>query len=84
MSSNTQNVIIIVIVIACNYLFVSSLYCRHSMTANVLQLPEGGDFEALTFSLAQMPNRSTNVQFSTEAQLLQNPCYAFVVSYSSL
>ena len=26
---------------------VFGLLCRHGITANVLQLPEGGDFEAL-------------------------------------
>jgi hypothetical protein len=49
MSRRTQNVIIIVVVIACECMsvfcqFVSSLHFRHSMTANVLALGEGGDF----------------------------------------
>jgi len=49
MSRRTQNVIIIVVVIACEFMsvfcqFVSSLHCRHSMTANVLPHCEGGDF----------------------------------------
>jgi hypothetical protein len=33
------------------------------------------DFKAQKFSLAQMFNRNPNVQFSTSAQIAQNPCY---------
>lgn len=33
------------------------------------------DFKAQKFSLAQMFNRNQNVQFSTSAQIAQNPCY---------
>jgi len=44
------------------------------MTANVLGLGEGGGSEAHMFGLAQMFNRITNVQFSTSAPLLPNPC----------
>jgi hypothetical protein len=32
------------------------------------------ELDAQMFSLAQMFNRIPNVQFSTEAPLLQNPC----------
>jgi hypothetical protein len=45
------------------------------MTANGLGLCDGGEIEAQMFSLVQMINRIPNVQFSTSAPLLQNPCY---------
>jgi len=41
---------------------------------NVLGLGEVGDFEAPMYNLVQMFNRSTNVQFSTIAPILPNPC----------
>jgi len=41
---------------------------------NVLGLGEVGELEAQMFNLAQMPNRSTNAQFSTSAPILPNPC----------
>jgi hypothetical protein len=44
------------------------------MAHNVLQLGEVADFEALTFNLALMFNRITNVQFSTEPAILPNCC----------
>jgi hypothetical protein len=40
-----------------------------------LGLGEVGEIEAQMFSLAQKLNRSTNVQFSTSAPILPNPCY---------
>jgi hypothetical protein len=46
-----------------------------TMTHNVWQLQEVGDFEAQMFSLAQMFIRMPNVQFSTEPAFLQNPCW---------
>ncbi|MBK9378255.1 MAG: hypothetical protein IPM86_08430 [Saprospiraceae bacterium] len=39
-----------------------------------LGLGEVGELEAQMFSFAQMPNRITNVQFSTSAPILPNPC----------
>jgi len=48
--------------------------CHHNITANVLGLGEVGELEAQTFNLAQIPNRITNVQFSTSAPILPNPC----------
>lgn len=47
------------------------------ITANGLVLGEVVDFKAQKFSLAQKFNRNPNVQFSTSAQIAQNPCYAF-------
>ena len=43
---------------------------------NVKTLGEEADLEAQTFSLAQMPIGSTNVEFSTEPAFLPNVCYA--------
>jgi hypothetical protein len=41
------------------------------MAANVKTLGEEADFEAQTFSLAQMPIESTNVEFSTKPAFCQ-------------
>lgn len=49
------------------------------MAYNVLHIAEGGDYEALTFNLKQMFNRSTTVHFSTTPPLLVMCCYAFVL-----
>ena len=49
------------------------------MTANVPQLGEVADLEALTFNLALMFIRNPNVQFSTEPAILPNCCYAFAL-----
>jgi hypothetical protein len=48
--------------------------CRFRVTHNVLGLWDGGELDTQMFSLAQMFNRIPNVQFSTEAPLLQNLC----------
>jgi len=37
-------------------------------------LCEGGALKAQMLNSSQMPNISTNVELSTEAPLLQNPC----------
>lgn len=42
--------------------------------ANVPTIGEESDLEAQTFSLAQTPIRSTNVQFSTKPAFLPNVC----------
>jgi hypothetical protein len=44
--------------------------CFLAMTPNVLGLAEGGGLEAQMLNFALMPNRITNVQFSTLAPLL--------------
>jgi len=44
------------------------------LAANVLGLGEEGDLEVQMFNLPQMPNRSTNAQFSTSAPILPNRC----------
>ena len=56
-------------------------------TANVLQLGEVADLEALNFNLALMFIRISNVQFSTEPAILPNCCYLLAylrksISYS--
>lgn len=45
------------------------------MTTNGLVLGEEADLKAESFSLAQMPIESTNVQFNTESAFLPNTCY---------
>ena len=45
------------------------------MTANVRVLGEEADLIAESFSLAQMPIESTNVQFITKPAFLPNTCY---------
>lgn len=46
------------------------------IATNVKTLGEEADLEAHTFSLAQMPIVSRNVQFSTKPAFLPNVCYA--------
>jgi hypothetical protein len=53
---------------------------RHSDTTasisfNGFTLGEEADLKTITFSLAQTPIRSTNVQFSTKPAFLPNVCY---------
>ena len=45
------------------------------VTYNVLHIGEGGDYEALTFKIALMFNRSKKVHFSTTPPLLAICCY---------
>jgi hypothetical protein len=59
------------------FLFVFVLVVgRPTLAPNVLGLCDGGELEVQMFSLVQMFIRIPNVEFSTEAPLLQNPCYA--------
>ncbi|MBM3456188.1 MAG: hypothetical protein FJX80_13775 [Bacteroidetes bacterium] len=44
-------------------------------TIDGLQLPEGGDFEALHVNQALNLNRSTKLQTCTLPRLTQNSCY---------
>jgi hypothetical protein len=44
------------------------------LATNGLGLGEVGELEAQMFNKPQMPNRITNVQFSTSAPILPNPC----------
>ena len=48
---------------------------RFRVADNVPTLGEEADLEAHTFSLAQIPIGSTNVQFSTKPAFLPNVCY---------
>ena len=52
------------------------------LAGNVLGLGEGGEIEAQMFNLAQMFIRIPNVQFSTKAPLLPNPCYVQFIFHS--
>ena len=45
-----------------------------ALAGNVPTLGEEADLKAQTFSLAQKPIESTNVQFSTEPAFLPNVC----------
>ena len=45
--------------------------CRTTMTANVLQLPEGGDFEAPHCQPSTNLDRSTALDLTTEPPLCQ-------------
>ena len=45
------------------------------VSANGLGLCEEAELEAQMFGLAQMFNRRTAVEFSTEPAFSQNPCY---------
>jgi len=58
-------------------LFFCSDYkqCRFAMTANGLQLPEGGDFEALHCQPSRNFDRSTKLGLTTEPPLLGRCCY---------
>jgi hypothetical protein len=46
------------------------------MAHNILQILEGGDFEAQKLKLTQMFNRSKNVHITTKTPLLGMCCYA--------
>jgi hypothetical protein len=46
----------------------------NTVSANVLQLGEVADLEALTFNLALMFIRNPNVQFCTKPAILPNCC----------
>jgi len=45
------------------------------MAHNVLQIAEGGEYEALNLIKPQMLNRSTTVDISTQPPLLAMCCY---------
>jgi hypothetical protein len=49
--------------------------CWLAIEANVLQIAEGGNYEALIFNKPQTMIRSTDVQFITALPLLANCCY---------
>jgi hypothetical protein len=50
---------------------------KWGITANVLQLPKGGDFEALRCQPSSNFDRSTKLDLTTEPPLLGRCCYAF-------
>jgi hypothetical protein len=49
------------------------------MVANVLQLPEGGDLEALHCQTSTNFDRSTKLDLTTEPPLLGRCCYGLVL-----
>ena len=49
--------------------------CPVRVADNVKTLGEEADLEAKTFSLAQKPIESTNIEFSTNTAFLPNVCY---------
>ena len=60
--------------------FVSE--CCFAITDNVLQLPEGGDFEAIHFRLSTNFDRCTKLDLTTEPPLLGRCCYgSFFLSF---
>jgi hypothetical protein len=48
---------------------------KRILTYNVLQIPEGGDYEAQNLIQQQMFNRSTTLDNTTKAPLLGMCCY---------
>src|SRR5690554_267984 len=67
-----QNVYLYVVYRSFNFM----LDCCFTMTANVLQLPEGGDLEALHCQPSTNFDRSTKLDLTTEPPLLGRCCYA--------
>jgi hypothetical protein len=61
------------------FLGLSIRQFRFKLALNVLQLGEVAEIEAQMFSFAQMVNRRTAVEFSTEPAILPNCCCAFGV-----
>ena len=51
---------------------------------NGLHIAEGGDYEALTFKIAQMFNRSTTVHFSTKPATFGNMLLCAVFLHKSI
>ena len=49
------------------------------LSPNGLQLPEGGDFEALHCQLSRNFDRSTKLDLTTEPPLLGRCCYGLVL-----
>ena len=59
-------------------------YSTGSLSPNVLQLPDGGDFEALHFQLGSNFDRSTKLDLPTEPPLLGRCCYQLAFRVYSL
>jgi hypothetical protein len=51
------------------------------IATNGFTLGEEADLEAHTFSIAQTPIKSTNVQFNTKPAFLPILCYAFALFF---
>ncbi|WP_286432554.1 hypothetical protein, partial [Myroides odoratimimus] len=57
------------------YQCLTVMLVSFTMPANGLQLPEGGDFEALHFHLSINFDRSTKLDLTTEPPLLGRCCW---------
>jgi hypothetical protein len=57
------------------FIIILKFVVSRKIAANVLQIDEVADLEALTFNLALMFILKANVQFSTEPTILPNCCY---------
>ena len=57
----------------------ASMLGRPKLATNGLQLPEGGDFEAIHFQPSTNFDRSTKLDLTTEPPLLGRCCCAFVL-----
>jgi len=55
-----------------------------TLTHNVLQLPEGGDFEALHCQPSTDFDRSTKLDLTTEPPLLGRCCYGLLFYFPSM
>src|SRR5690554_1020400 len=67
-------------VLSCMYVSSICLFCHLercpvTLATNVLQLPEGGDFEALHCQPSKNFDRSTKLDLTTEPPLLGRCCY---------
>jgi hypothetical protein len=62
---------------------LNGCFCR-CLTASVFGLAEVGDFKVQMFNLVQKFIRIPNVQFSTSAPILANPCYLLAFCLSSI
>jgi hypothetical protein len=56
-------------------MFLNIVFLSLSIGTNVLQLPEGGDFEALHCQPSTNFGRSTELDLTTEPPLLGRCCY---------
>jgi hypothetical protein len=65
-----MKLIVFVFKIVCLNEKLSMENCRHKMSVNVLQLPEGSDFEALHCQPSRNFDRSTKLDLTTEPPLL--------------
>ena len=63
------------------FIVVFEVLVSHKIAANVLQLPEGGDFEAIHCQPSTNFDRSTKLDLTTEPPLLGRCGYGLVLCY---